>query len=361
MALAAQNIAPAASRGARVRRDSQNLAALQRARLLGAAVAVVEEDGLSRLTVASILSHARMSRKTFYEHFSDSEHCFLAAYEEALARARGVAAQAYAEEDDSRAGMRSAVRAVLELIDQERGLARVCVLDAQAGGELVLERHNELMDELAAAIDIGRTCAAVRSQPPPLSALAVAGGVLAVVQTHLRGESARPAGELTGAIMSIIVLPYLGRAAALQEIDTASRATRTPTPRAHGRLDHRLLADMNLRLTYRTIRVLGAIREHPGASNQRIADAAGIIDAGQISKLLKRLAGLGLIENTAAGEPNGSSNAWHLTAARRPGAACGARQLSHTARPRPGEGRVRRRTSRQKDSTYPRSLPIGAR
>jgi len=49
---------------------------------------------------------------------------------------------------------------------------------------------------------------------------------------------------------------------------------------------------------YRTLRVLQAIRERPGSTNRQLADAAGIEDEGQASKLLKRWQGLGLIENT---------------------------------------------------------------
>ena len=46
---------------------------MQRSRLLGGAVAAVEELGWSSVTVASIASRARVSRKTFYDLFSDRE------------------------------------------------------------------------------------------------------------------------------------------------------------------------------------------------------------------------------------------------------------------------------------------------
>ena len=62
--------------------------------------------------------------------------------------------------------------------------------------------------------------------------------------------------------------------------------------------------------TYRTERVLEAIARHPGASNREVADFAGVLDEGQISKLLKRLESLGLIENTGEGQPKGKPNAW---------------------------------------------------
>jgi hypothetical protein len=75
------------------------------------------------------------------------------------------------------------------------------------------------------------------------------------------------------------------------------------------------LRELEMRLTYRTIRVLAAVAElggrgcHP--SNRAVADAAGISDQGQISKLLARLQGLGLIES--AGTTRGGPNAWALT------------------------------------------------
>jgi DNA-binding MarR family transcriptional regulator len=68
-----------------------------------------------------------------------------------------------------------------------------------------------------------------------------------------------------------------------------------------------------MRLTYRTVRVLLAIAEHPGASNRRIADVSGVADQGQISKLLGRLQSLGLIRNDRAGPFRGQPNIWSLT------------------------------------------------
>jgi DNA-binding MarR family transcriptional regulator len=68
-----------------------------------------------------------------------------------------------------------------------------------------------------------------------------------------------------------------------------------------------------MRLTYRTLMVLGAVAAEPGASNRRIADTAGVHDQGQISKLLGRLEKLELIHNNGNGQPKGEPNAWTLT------------------------------------------------
>jgi chromosome segregation and condensation protein ScpB len=68
-----------------------------------------------------------------------------------------------------------------------------------------------------------------------------------------------------------------------------------------------------IRITHRTERVLAAIAENPGASSLEVAEVAGIKDKGQASKLLARLATLGLIENIAENRGTGQAKAWRLT------------------------------------------------
>jgi DNA-binding IclR family transcriptional regulator len=70
---------------------------------------------------------------------------------------------------------------------------------------------------------------------------------------------------------------------------------------------------VDMRLTYRTARVLACIAERPGASNRGVAERAGVADPGQISKLLRRLERLGLAVNTGGGHQSGEPNAWTLT------------------------------------------------
>ena len=68
----------------------------------------------------------------------------------------------------------------------------------------------------------------------------------------------------------------------------------------------------DFRLTARTQLVLAKVAEYPGASNRRVADLSGIRDQGQISRLMRRLEGNGLIHNTG-GATAGVPNAWRLT------------------------------------------------
>ena len=61
---------------------------IQRSRMLAAAAEAVEDVGYARMTVAQVISRARVSRKTFYDVFADREDCFLAAFEQAIGQAQ---------------------------------------------------------------------------------------------------------------------------------------------------------------------------------------------------------------------------------------------------------------------------------
>jgi AcrR family transcriptional regulator len=286
---------------------------IQRIRMLAAAVDVVEDVGYARMTVARIIARARVSRKTFYDVFADREDCFLAAFDQALDEARVLAAAAYEREPGWRDGMRSGLARLLMLMEEERALARLCMIEALGAGDRVLERRAEVLGELAHVVDRGRSVTNATRQPPQVTAEGVVGAVFAVLHARLLGRSSEPLTELLGPLMSMVVLPYLGTRAAsvelnrpLLEVGAPRRsrpASRSPDP----------LAGLKIRLTYRTVRVLMVIAEHPGASNREIAEGSGIVDQGQISKLLTRLSHVKLVQNTGGGQERGAANAWHLT------------------------------------------------
>jgi AcrR family transcriptional regulator len=62
---------------------------IQRARLLGAAVAAIDELGYPGTTVAHITARAGVSRRTFYDLFENCEECLLSVLEDILAHRGG--------------------------------------------------------------------------------------------------------------------------------------------------------------------------------------------------------------------------------------------------------------------------------
>ncbi|HTA06047.1 MAG TPA: TetR/AcrR family transcriptional regulator [Solirubrobacteraceae bacterium] len=285
----------------------------RRERLITSTIDVVEAEGYARLTVAKIVEHSYISRKTFYELFADREDCFLAAFEQIVVRAQEIATAAYAAEADWLSGMRAAVLCVLDLIDEDPGSARVCLVESLAAGRRVLEARARVLDALARAIELGRCDDELPQEQGMLISEGVAGGLAAMLHSRLLAPDSTSQTEMLGVLMAMIVLPYRGRGAALVELEAPAPSIDRPGQLRPSIAGPDSLRALRLRLTYRTIRVLIAIAEEPDASNRRISHAAGISDQGQISKLLRRLEALELIENVGVGQAKGGANAWRLT------------------------------------------------
>jgi AcrR family transcriptional regulator/DNA-binding MarR family transcriptional regulator len=290
---------------------------MQRTRLIAAAVPAVEKLGWSSVTVADIASQARVSRRTFYDLFENREECLLAMLEDTVARVEQELAQARLEDVPWVERVRRGLWTILCFLDRDPVLARVCVVQSARGTRRVLEARETLLARLASVLDEGRAQNTRAAQTPVLTAEGLAGAALAIVYKRLLNGERAPLSDLHGELLGMIVLPYLGSAA-------ASRQRKRPAPPAtlpaltdtslSGRARREdPLRDIPMRLTYRTARVLQVAAEHPGASNRAIGEHADLYDQGQISKLLARLERLGLLQNTGHGQARGESNAWKLT------------------------------------------------
>jgi AcrR family transcriptional regulator len=283
---------------------------VQRARMLTAAVDVVGELGYPGMSVARVTSRAGVSRRTFYDLFEDREDCFLAVFEEAVRRGGALAGEAYGVQPARwRERVRAGLAALLGFLDDEPGLRALMVVDALAAGPRVLERRARVLDTLRNIVDEGRRETKPGREPPPLTAEGVVGAVLAVIHARLLSHKNPRLIGLLNPLMGMIVLPYLGQAAATRELE----CPKPSTPRRSRRPAKDPLEGLDMRLTYRTLRVLTAIAANPSASNRIVAEHAGVADQGQISKLLARLGHLGLAHNTGEGQVKGEPNSWTLT------------------------------------------------
>ncbi len=289
---------------------------VQRARILAATVQATCELGVAKVTVANIVERAGISRRTFYELFADCEDCVLAALEEALERACAHVLPAYEGARGAwRVRIRAGLVALLVFFDEHPHVAHLTIVESLAAGPGVLGRRQQVLERVENAVDEGRV-ARTASAPvvPELVAEGTVGAVASVL--HARLTRSRPGGvliELANPLMSMIVLPYLGAAAARKELEQS--LPHTSLNDKDERAPEDLLLGLEMRLTYRTMRVLSAVASYPGSSNRVIGNAAGIGDQGQISKLLMRLCKLGLLENRGAtATVKGEPNSWKLTA-----------------------------------------------
>ena len=287
----------------------EQVADIQRARMLAAMVEEVAERGVGNVTVSDVVARSGVSRRTFYEIFEDREDCFLAAFDNAIEKLTNAVIPAYEQKGAWQTKIRSALAALLEQLDREPAAGRLVIVETLGAGHNALEHRRRSIAQILTIVDQGRQESKSGAGAPLLTAEGVVGGALSVLHARLTEPNPGNLIELVNPLTSMIVLPYLGTVAARKEIER-------PTPKRQAKraiARRNPLQDLDMRLTYRTVRVLMAVAAHPGSSNRAVANGAGIADQGQISKLLGRLHGLGLIDNAGGTPARGEPNAWTLT------------------------------------------------
>ncbi len=243
----------------------------------------------------------------------------MAAFDEGVARLSRVIAGAAVRGRGWRQRVHAGLSAALEFLDAEPNWARLLLLEPPVATAAVSERRQLALRELAGALEREtrrQTAAAAAFTPSPrLAAELVVGGVFSVACGQLLERQHRSFAALAPSLMSFISTSY-------------------------AMVDARDELALPVRATYRTTRVLSAIAARPRSNNREIADAAGLRDEGQTSKLLSRLEQRGLAENVGLGAAYGEPNAWLLTASGER-ALNAVRRVSATGAGRPG-GRVAR-------------------
>ncbi len=293
----------------RSRSGRERVNEIQRARMFLAMAEIACERGVGDVSVAHVVERAGVSRRTFYELFEDREDCFLAAFGEAVARAERYVVAASDPGAEWSVRTRDALVGLLSFLDEEPAFGRLAIVESLGAGARALDTRRDVVARVVAGIDAARHELEVDSSVTALTAEGVVGGVLSVMHARLVSNDSESFVTLAKPLMSMIVLPYLGVAAARKELERPDGEALSPA--LPGTANP--LRSLKMSLTYRTVRVLTAIVANQGASNRVIGDAAGVNDQGQISKLLARLEKLGLVRNDGGTPAEGGRNAWMLT------------------------------------------------
>ncbi len=160
--------------------------------MIEAMVEAVAENGYAATTVADVVAGAGVSRRTFYEHFSDKEDCFLAAYDAGVDLLLGHVAHevAAAQGLEWRERIRRGVRAYLEVLAAEPAFARTFLIEVFAAGPRALDRrsevHGRFVDLLRTQVALARADHPQLPDPPDAVFAAIVGGVNEVVSDWVR-------------------------------------------------------------------------------------------------------------------------------------------------------------------------------
>ncbi len=196
------------------------VSAIQRERLLAAALRATAELGYREMSVQDVLDRSGVSRPTFYEHFANKEACFLAALDAAAGRLRTrIDAAAGAAEGGWRDRLRVGLEEVLRFTTDEPDAAATLVVESRAACPAALLRRDELLDHFASCLDDQ-----LRADPPagfPPAAVAsagVVGGIEALLYSRLNREEVENLEELLPSLMYFAVLPFEGHEVASEEL-----------------------------------------------------------------------------------------------------------------------------------------------
>jgi AcrR family transcriptional regulator len=123
-----------------------------RARILAAMTGLVSEKGYATVTIDDIARAARISKRTFYDHFADKERCFLDAYDAAAASVFAAVEKAAAPGPPWRERVDLVLRTYLGALAARPEVTRVFHIEIQAAGPEALERRQAVTRRYAALL-----------------------------------------------------------------------------------------------------------------------------------------------------------------------------------------------------------------
>jgi AcrR family transcriptional regulator len=115
-----------------------------RRRVETAMAALAAEKGYAAVTIDDLARSARISKRTFYDHYAGKEDCLLAAYERAAGQVLAAAqraADATPRADGAAARVEAVIATYLKALAAQPEMTRVFHVEIQAAGAEALRRH----------------------------------------------------------------------------------------------------------------------------------------------------------------------------------------------------------------------------
>ena len=193
----------------------------QRERMIDAVIERVAAKGYAATTVADVIGQAAVSRRTFYEHFSDKEECFIAAYDEITRHLMDSVVGAY--EGHSRWPDRAAaaIETLLEQLASRPALARFCIVEILAAGPRALERRDAALRHFIEMVEPGRAEAPAGITIPEVTAQAVVGAIYSLIYDEIFHGRVRELPRMASDVVYIVLAPYIGPRAAARAAQAA--------------------------------------------------------------------------------------------------------------------------------------------
>jgi AcrR family transcriptional regulator len=203
-----------------------------RVRLMDGLAQALAEKRYADTTIADIVRHARVSKRTFYEHFPDKEACFLATYnalsDELLSRI-GLAVDRPFSPDPIVAAVEAisaAVHAYFGALEEHAAIIGPFFTDVQAAGPAALslrrEIHHRFADAMRLLVDARLPDHPGRRGLTPEMAMALVGAVNELVLMAIETKREAHVSDLSPTAIDLFL--------AVLSWDPASLTTLTSAP-----------------------------------------------------------------------------------------------------------------------------------
>ncbi len=160
---------------------SKTKSAMHRDRLLVGMAGAVDEKGYAETTIADIARHAKVSKRTFYEHFATKQDCLLASYIAASERALARIARSLDSSLDLDAQFAKTAKDFFSPMQESPSEFRTLLVEILAAGSPGLkvrrEIHRRYADLLRELVRSVKTKDKRSYELSPLMALAVVSGL----------------------------------------------------------------------------------------------------------------------------------------------------------------------------------------
>jgi AcrR family transcriptional regulator len=188
----------------------------QRERLIAGLAEAVAEHGYAGTTIAHITRQAAVSRRTFYEHFSSKDECFVAAYDTVMSELHTRVAEAFGEEKKWPQAVKAGIRAMLQYLASEPNLARLSMVEALVAGPVVVERYDTAIQNLVPYFAAGRDGLSKSKLAglSPTTEEALVGGMVSLISRRIFSGQTKELESLLPDLVEFTLTPYLGNAAA---------------------------------------------------------------------------------------------------------------------------------------------------
>jgi len=173
----------------------------QRARLYGGMAESVYQRGYAATSVAHVIALAGVSRRAFYEQFSNKEDCFLATYDAFVAASRKRLLHAWMAERGWANRLYASCRVFLEGVAADPRGANLVLVESIGIGSRGRERRQLTATAFERVVATGFSLAPDGITLPPLAPRAVVGGLRFVVLRRVREGRHRELATLTDELL----------------------------------------------------------------------------------------------------------------------------------------------------------------